>query len=108
MSGSHNAPGGASHGSVKSYVAGLILSIVLTVIPFGVVMSGGFSTSTTVVTIVIMAVLQVLVQLVMFMHLDTKSEDGWNFNAIIFAGIILVLIVGGSIWIMHNLMLNMM
>ncbi|MBZ9557690.1 MULTISPECIES: cytochrome o ubiquinol oxidase subunit IV [unclassified Modicisalibacter] len=108
MSGSHTAPGGASHGSTKTYITGLILSIVLTVIPFGMVMSGGFSTSATLITILIMAVLQVLVQLIMFMHLDSKSEGGWNLISIVFALTILVLIVGGSIWIMHNLMINTM
>ncbi|WP_227367805.1 cytochrome o ubiquinol oxidase subunit IV [Halomonas sp. M20] len=101
-------PGSASHGSVKSYVIGLILSIVLTVIPFAAVMTGALSITTTVLTIVIAAVLQVLVQLVMFMHLNTKSDEGWNFMSLVFAVTILVLVVGGSLWIMHHLHLNVM
>ncbi|GAB2716148.1 cytochrome o ubiquinol oxidase subunit IV [Halomonas garicola] len=108
MSDSHTAPGGASHGSVKTYVTGLILSIVLTVIPFGTVMSGAFSTATTVLVIVAMAVAQILVQLVMFMHMNTKSDEGWNLTSFIFTLTILALVVGGSLWIMHHLHLNMM
>lgn len=108
MSDSHTAPGGASHGSVKSYVIGLILSIVLTLVAFGVVMMGGFSTLTTVVTIVVMAVLQILVQLVMFMHMNAKSDEGWNLTSFVFTIVILGLIVGGSLWIMHHLHQNMM
>ena len=108
MSDSHTAPGGASHGSVKSYVIGLILSIVLTLVAFGVVMLGSFSTMTTVVTIIVMAVLQVLVQLIMFMHMNTKSDEGWNLTSFVFTLVILGLIVGGSLWIMHNLQQNMM
>lgn len=108
MSDSHTAPGGASHGSVKTYVTGLILSIVLTVIPFGTVMSGAFSTGITVLVIVAMAIAQILVQLVMFMHMNTKSDEGWNLTSFIFTLTILALVVGGSLWIMHHLQLNMM
>lgn len=108
MSDSHTAPGGASHGSVQSYVAGLILSIVLTAIPFGAVMSGAFETTTTVMIIVATAVLQILVQLVMFMHMNTKSDEGWNFMSFVFTVTILALVVGGSLWIMHHLHLNVM
>ncbi|ALM53205.1 cytochrome o ubiquinol oxidase subunit IV [Halomonas huangheensis] len=97
-----------SHGSVKSYVVGLILSIVLTIIPFGVVMSGGFGATAMVLTIVITAVAQVLVQLVMFMHMNTKADEGWNFMSFVFTVTILVLVIGGSLWIMYHLHHNMM
>lgn len=97
-----------SHGSVKSYVVGLILSIVLTIIPFGVVMSGGFGATAMVLTIVIAAVAQVLVQLVMFMHMNTKADEGWNFMSFVFTVTILVLVIGGSLWIMYHLHHNMM
>ncbi|MDR5873313.1 cytochrome o ubiquinol oxidase subunit IV [Halomonas sp. CUBES01] len=96
-----------AHGSVKSYVTGLILSIVLTIIPFAAVMSGALSMNVTVWTIVITAVAQILVQLVMFMHMDTKQEEGWNFMSFVFTLIILGLVVGGSLWIMHHLHLNL-
>lgn len=49
--------GGAGHGGVKSYLIGFILSIVLTVIPFAVVMSGGVAHSTTTAVVVGMAVI---------------------------------------------------
>ncbi|GGX92240.1 cytochrome o ubiquinol oxidase subunit IV [Litchfieldella qijiaojingensis] len=103
MSDSHSA-----HGSVKSYVMGLILSIVLTVIPFAVVMSGALSTMAMVAVIVVTATLQILVQLIMFMHMNTKSDEGWNFLSFVFTVTILVLVVGGSLWIMHHLHLNTM
>ncbi|MCS2609577.1 cytochrome o ubiquinol oxidase subunit IV [Halomonas dongshanensis] len=97
-----------AHGSTKSYVIGLILSLVLTVIPFAAVMMGAFSTPVTIWVIVITAVLQVLVQLVLFMHLNTKADEGWNMMSFVFTVTILVLVVGGSLWIMHHLHLNMM
>lgn len=107
MSGSHTSHDN-SHGSVKSYVIGLVLSIVLTIIPFGAVMTGAFDTLATVIIIVATAVAQLLVQLVLFMHMNTKADEGWNFMSFVFTVTILVLVIGGSLWIMHHLHLNMM
>ena len=103
MSDSHTSPSDASHGSVKSYVVGLILSIVLTVIAFAAVMSGALDATTAVIVIVAAAVLQILVQLVMFMHLNFKTDEGWQFISIVFSILIIAILVGGSIWIMVNL-----
>ena len=97
-----------AHGSVKSYVTGLVLSLILTIIPFGVVMSGTLSVLTTVIVVAVTAVLQILVQLVMFMHMNTKADEGWNVMSFVFTLTILVLVVGGSLWIMQHLHLNMM
>lgn len=97
-----------THGSVKSYVTGLVLSLILTIIPFGVVMSGTLSVLTTVIVVAVTAVLQILVQLVMFMHMNTKADEGWNLMSFVFTLTILVLVVGGSLWIMQHLHLNMM
>ncbi|NYS77675.1 MULTISPECIES: cytochrome o ubiquinol oxidase subunit IV [Halomonadaceae] len=97
-----------NHGSVKSYVTGLVLSLILTIIPFGVVMSGTLSVLTTIIVVAVTAVLQILVQLVMFMHMNTKADEGWNVMSFVFTLTILVLVVGGSLWIMQHLHLNMM
>ncbi|WP_075180467.1 cytochrome o ubiquinol oxidase subunit IV [Pantoea sp. 1.19] len=99
---------GASHGSVKSYMIGFILSIILTGIPFWMVMDGGASKGTILAVVLVCAVVQVLVHLVYFLHLDSKSEGGWNMVAIVFAAIIILIVVVGSIWIMWNLNYNMM
>jgi|TARA_R110001599_G_scaffold43240_1_gene129706 cytochrome o ubiquinol oxidase operon protein cyoD len=89
-------------------VTGLVLSLILTIIPFGVVMSGTLSVLTTVIVVAVTAVLQILVQLVMFMHMNTKADEGWNVMSFVFTLTILVLVVGGSLWIMQHLHLNMM
>ncbi|XOZ33638.1 cytochrome o ubiquinol oxidase subunit IV [Halomonadaceae bacterium KBTZ08] len=98
-----------SHGSVRSYVLGLVLSIILTVIPFGLVMSGGLNETLVMIVISAAAALQVLLQLVLFMHLNLKTEEGRDSGAFIFfTTVILVLVVGGSLWIMYHLDLNLM
>ena len=99
---------GASMGSFKSYTTGLILAIALTAIPFGLVMSGVLSRSATLFCISGAAVVQILVHLHYFLHLDTSSAMRWNILALLFTLLIMVLFVGGTIWIMYNLNYRMM
>ncbi|RAP72172.1 cytochrome o ubiquinol oxidase subunit IV [Candidatus Erwinia dacicola] len=87
---------------------GFILSVILTGIPFWMVMDGGASKATILTVVHICAVVQVLVHLVYFLHLDSKSEGGWNLIAIVFAALIILIVVVGSLWIMWNLNYNMM
>ncbi len=54
------------------------------------------------------AIAQILVHLHYFLHLDFSSEARWNLLALIFAVLIMVLFVVGSLWIMHNLNYRMM
>ena len=100
--------GGAAHGSVKEYVWGLILSIVLTAIPFGLVMSGELSSGLTLVIILLCAIAQVFVQLVFFLHMNTSSEQIWNTTSAVFIVLIVAIVVLGSIWIMQHLNHNML
>lgn len=89
-----------AHGSLKSYIIGFGLSILLTIIPLAVVMNHMLSKTGTLVLILIMAVLQFGVQLFFFMHVKEGENARWNIMALIFGLVILVTIVAGSIWIM--------
>ena len=100
--------GGESHGSVKSYLIGFVLAVILTVIPFWVVMSGDFSRTVSGVVIAVTAVLQMLVHLVFFLHLDRSSESRWNVNAAVFTVVVIGIIVAGTLWVMHNMNVHMM
>ncbi|MCC3702167.1 cytochrome o ubiquinol oxidase subunit IV [Rouxiella badensis] len=108
MSHSATSHGGASHGSVKSYMIGFVLSVILTVIPFAMVMSGTASHSLILGTVVASAVIQIVVHLVYFLHMNTSSEGRWNLIAFLFTAVIIFIVVVGSLWIMYNLNLNMM
>ncbi|WP_058911542.1 cytochrome o ubiquinol oxidase subunit IV [Entomohabitans teleogrylli] len=99
---------GAAHGSVKTYMTGFILSIILTVIPFWMVMNGTASQGAILGTVLVTAVVQILVHLVCFLHMNTSSEERWNLTAFIFTVLIIAILVVGSIWIMWNLNYNMM
>ncbi len=105
---SHHSHGGAAHGSVREYVVGLILSIVLTAIPFGLVMTGALSEMITVTLILLCAVGQIMVQLVFFLHMNTSSEQMWNTVSAIFVVVLVAILIVGSIWIMQHLNHNML
>ncbi|QYR24295.1 cytochrome o ubiquinol oxidase subunit IV [Paenibacillus sp. sptzw28] len=89
-----------SHGSLKSYVIGFVLSIVLTIIPLLLVLKGGMSKNATLWTIVLAAVVQLCVQLFFFMHIREGEKPHYNIMALIFGIIVVIAIVGGSMWIM--------
>ena len=99
---------GANHGSVKSYAIGFILSVILTVIPFGLVMYPSLPKFTTLAIVLLFAVVQVVVHLVYFLHLDRSKEQRDNVIAFVFAGLVILLLVGLSIWIMFSIHTFMM
>jgi cytochrome o ubiquinol oxidase operon protein cyoD len=107
----HGHGGGheASHGTFKSYMTGFVLSVILTAIPFWLVMGEVFdSRAATVALIMIFGAIQIVVHMIYFLHLDTKSEGGWNMMAFIFTLLIVVIALSGSLWVMHHLNANMM
>ncbi len=108
MSHSTTGHGGANHGSLKTYLIGFILSIILTAIPFALVMQGTMSQPLMLALVLGMAVIQILVHLVCFLHMNNSSEERWNLAAFLFTVLIITIVVVGSIWIMHNTHLNMM
>ncbi|MFT8210677.1 MAG: cytochrome o ubiquinol oxidase subunit IV [Symbiopectobacterium sp.] len=101
---------GASHGSVQSYLIGFIMSVILTVIPLGLVMAGSASPAVIMEGVVGCAVVQILVHLVYFLHLNNSSGQCWNVVALVFAILIIAIVVVGSIRIMmsahHNMMIS--
>ena len=98
----------SSHGSVKTYAIGFILSVILTLIPFGLVMYPTLPKSITLMIVLAFAVSQVLVHLVYFLHLDRSKEQRENVIAFVFAGLVIVLLVGLSLWIMFSIHTYMM
>ena len=98
----------ASHGSVKSYVVGFGLSLVLTALSFGTLMSGLVPHDMALGTITILAVVQLLVQLVFFLHLGAAPEQRNNTVIFLLSTLLIATIVSGSLWVMHNANVNMM
>jgi len=98
-----------SHGSYKSYLTGFILSVVLTAVPFYVVLSDvNINPLWAVGIIFALGAVQVMVHIHYFLHVTVKAEDGWQVLSLIFAGVILAIILAGSIWVMFHMNANMM
>lgn len=97
------------HGSPASYRIGAVLAILLTAIPFWLVMGKVLpSPGVTAAVIFALAIAQIVVHVVCFLHLDTRSEGGWTLLAFLFTMVIVVLTIGGSVWVMYHLNTNMM
>lgn len=94
---------------MKDYLIGFFLSVLLTAIPFWLVMNGVIANN-VVTAIVIMgfAVAQVLVHMVFFLHMNGRSEGGWNLMALLFTVLLVVIVLAGSMWVMYHLHTNMM
>ena len=100
---------GARHGSFRDYLIGFLLSVFLTAVPFWIVMDDVFRRpSVAVVVVLLFAVVQIIVHMFYFLHMNTKSEGGWTMLSFIFTVIILVIALTGSLWIMYHLDSNMM
>jgi cytochrome o ubiquinol oxidase operon protein cyoD len=94
---------GASHVSTGKYMIGFGLAIVLTLISFGIVAAGTRPISVAVVGLVIAAVIQILVHLHYFLHLDRSKEKQWDFISIAFTALILVIFIAGTVWVIFSL-----
>ena len=96
-------------GSLRGYLTGFVLAAILTIIPFWLVMGHVFDNRWLTITLVLLlAVVQIFVHIVYFLHLDTHSEGGWNMMAFIFTIVLVVIVLGASIWVMYNENANMM
>nr|WP_231472297.1 cytochrome o ubiquinol oxidase subunit IV [Pseudoxanthomonas suwonensis] len=94
---------------MRDYVTGFILSVILTAIPFWLVMGDVISDSgTTALVILGFAAVQIVVHMVYFLHMNPRSEGGWNMLALIFTTVFVVIILAGSLWVMFHMNANMM
>lgn len=92
-----------SEGNLKTYVIGFVSSILLTLIAFILVISEILTGFGAVLAIMGLASLQLIVQLVCFLHLGRESKPHWNLTVFAFMVVVLVIVVFGSLWIMYSL-----
>ncbi len=102
------APGDEPAEGIGTYLIGLGLATLLTIVAF-------FISGTTLVwgpsipvALAVLAIAQMGVHLVFFLHITTGSDNVNNVMALAFGVLIVVLLMGGSLWIMSHLNHNMM
>lgn len=100
--------------STASYVIGFVLSLALTLTAYLLVRTHINhhhlypSDTFMVIMLPVLAVAQLFTQLVFFLHLGKGSKPRWNPLVLSFALIVVLILVIGSLWIMHNLNYRMM
>jgi len=95
-------------GGVESYLIGLGLATILTVTSFLVAQTNLVWQPSIPIALVVLAIAQMAVHLIFFLHLTTAPDNTNNILALAFGILIVTLVVVGSLWIMYNLNHNMM
>lgn len=93
-------------GSLRLYVTGFILSLVLTLAAYFCTTHHAASGWALIGVLSALAVAQLMVQLLFFLHIGDERKPRWNLNALLFAAMVVVIIVFGSLWIMKNLYID--
>jgi len=97
------------HITVGGYVTGFVLSVILTAIPFWLVMDKVFASSTATTFVILgFAMVQIFVHMVFFLHMTSTAEGGWTWMSLIFMVVLVVITLSGSLWVMYHLKTNMM
>ncbi|WP_386679015.1 cytochrome o ubiquinol oxidase subunit IV [Loktanella sp. R86503] len=98
-----------AHGSYRSYIIGFVLSVVLTAVPFWIVMAEVDIHLWLALSIIFgLGAVQIMVHVVYFLHVTVKAESGWQVMSLAFTGVLLLIVLVGSIWVMTHLNNNMM
>jgi cytochrome o ubiquinol oxidase subunit IV len=93
---------------VISYVIGLALATILTFVSFFVAQTNLVWQPSISIALVVLAIAQIAVHLIFFLHITTAPDNTNNILALAFGILIVALVVGGSLWIMYALNRNMM
>jgi cytochrome o ubiquinol oxidase operon protein cyoD len=97
------------HSTLRGYATGFALAVILTAIPFWLVMGKTFSNSGTAGLVLLgLAAVQIVVHMIYFLHMNTKVEGGWSMLAMLFTVMVVFIMLSGSIWVMYNMNHNMM
>jgi cytochrome o ubiquinol oxidase operon protein cyoD len=98
-----------THFTLRGYLIGFAAAAILTAVPFWIVMTGAIPNPVAASAILILlAVAQILVHTFAFLHVNARAQGGWTLIAYVFTAVLVVITIGGSLWIMYHLNLNMM
>ena len=93
----------------RGYATGFVLSAILTALAFWPVMDKRIAgTNALIVVLLALALVQIVVHMRYFLHMNGRSENGWNLLALIFTAILVFILLNGSAWIMYHLDRNLM
>lgn len=96
------------HGTLKSYLVGFVVCVLLTAASFFLVITRILSGSALMYAIIGLALVQAIIQLLFFLHVGQEAKPRWETVVFYFMLLILLIIVLGSLWIMADLNERMM
>ncbi|MHB1864732.1 MAG: cytochrome o ubiquinol oxidase subunit IV [Candidatus Saccharimonadales bacterium] len=88
---------------LSSYIAGFGLSLLFTLASYLLVINHAATKGTLIILVVAFAFCQFIVQLLLFLHLGQETKPRWKLGVFFFMLGVVVILVFGSLWIMHNL-----
>lgn len=92
-------PGQPPHVSGTGCNIGFLLAVVLTLIPFGLVMTDAFGDTTTAALIIMgLGVVQIIVHMVYFLQLNRRAEGSWTLPALIVTVLLVAILLVGTLW----------
>jgi len=86
-----------------SYISGFLLSLLLTIVAYDLVTKHIFVSNTLTYAVLGLALVQLIIQLVFFLHMASESKPHWKLSILISTVSIVLIIIIGSLWIMNNL-----
>ena len=78
---------------------GFLLAVILTLIPFGLVMTDAFEdTATTALIVMSLGVVQIIVHMVYFLQMNRRAEGSWVLPALIVTVLLVAILLVGTLW----------
>jgi cytochrome o ubiquinol oxidase subunit IV len=93
---------------LRGYQTGFVLAALLTIIPFAVVASGTFSAIATLWVTGVLGLVQIVVHMRYFLHVDLSPKRREELYLMLFSGALVTLMIAGMVWMLFNLHTRMM
>lgn len=94
--------------SFKPVFLGFVVSLILVIATYFIFTKHHLSDGALILTIAGITIAGALVQLFFFLHLGMESKPHWNTITFVFGALVIIIVIGGSLWIMNNVMYDLM
>lgn len=94
--------------SLKPVFLGLLLSVIILFALYKIVLREHLSGELLKISVLGLTLILAIIHLVLFMHVGMESKPHWVSISLIFTVVVILIVIGGSVWIMNNLNYNLM
>ncbi|EKS70489.1 MULTISPECIES: cytochrome o ubiquinol oxidase subunit IV [Caballeronia] len=108
MAHAHTETSDFPHVTVRGYLIGFVLAVVLTVASFWAATSGAFKGESAIVALAVLAAVQVIVHVVFFLHVNSSKGQRWHAISFAYTILMSLILIVGTVWVMHNVHMLMM